>query len=120
MLGWKSIYRVVIITVACTTGISSCRSFTLHREPDLPELPIAYALQDAIDQALQTNRNDHELGISAAVIVPGYRTWTGATGNSHPGVLITVDMMFDGGSIEKNFEAALGRNWCRLFKELES
>jgi hypothetical protein len=52
MLGWKFIFRLAIITVACTIGISSCRSFTLHKEPDLPELPYANDLQEAIDQVL--------------------------------------------------------------------
>ncbi len=106
MLGWKFIFRLVIIIVACTMGISSCRSFTLDKEPDLPELPYAYGLQEAIDQVLLAYP-DYDLGISAAVIVPGYRTWTGVSGYSHQSVPITDDMLFIVGSVHKNFEAAL-------------
>ena len=50
---------------------------------------------------------DYDLGISAAVIVPGFKTWTGVSGNSQKNVPIEKDMLFDIGSIEKNFEATL-------------
>lgn len=106
MLGWKIIYRLVIITIACTMGIGSCRSFTFQKEPELPELPYVNDLQDAIDQVLLTYP-DYDLGISAAVLVPGHRTWTGTSGYSHQDVPITTDMLFDVGSVHKNFEAAL-------------
>ena len=107
MISWKTIFSFVIITAALSAGSSSCASFTAHNEPELPKLPYANELQDAIDQVMQTNPGHPELGISTAVIVPGYKTWTGITGNSHPGVPITEDMVFDIGSIEKNFQAAL-------------
>ena len=50
---------------------------------------------------------EYDLGISAAVLVPGYRTWTGASGYSHRSVPIADDMLFEVGSVQKNFEAAL-------------
>jgi D-alanyl-D-alanine carboxypeptidase len=73
----------------------------------LPELPFSQELQDALDQALLSNQGEEDLGISAAVIVPGYKPWSGVSGNSHPNVPIKPDMLFDAGSIAKNFEAAL-------------
>ncbi|MEJ2238210.1 MAG: serine hydrolase [Gemmatimonadales bacterium] len=73
----------------------------------LPDLPFAQELQDALDRALQEGQRDHDLGISAAVIVPGYEIWSGVSGNSHRGVPVTPDMLFDAGSVAKNFEAAL-------------
>jgi D-alanyl-D-alanine carboxypeptidase len=87
-------------------GISSCGLFPLDKEIDLPELPYTNNLQKAIDQVLLAYL-EYDLGISAAVLVPGYRTWTGASGYSHQSVLITNDMLFDVGSVQKNFEAAL-------------
>ncbi len=103
----KSLYSFTLISVICLLGYCLCSCDTFHAEPVLPTLPYAHELQAAIDQVLQANQGDHDLGISAAVIVPGYATWTGVSGNSHPGVPITADMLFDAGSIEKNFEAAL-------------
>jgi D-alanyl-D-alanine carboxypeptidase len=50
---------------------------------------------------------EYDLGISAAVLVPGYRTWTGASGYSHRSVPIADDMLFEVGSVQKNFEAAM-------------
>ena len=87
-------------------GISACSSFTIQNEPDLPELPYTKDLQEAIDQVLLAY-TDYGLGISAAVLVPGYRTWEGASGYSHQDVPITADMLLDVGSVQKNFEAAL-------------
>lgn len=106
MVGWKSI-NIIAIILACVVGISSCQQVTPLVEPDHPEVPFANALQEAIDRVQQTNQNHPALGISAAIIVPGYRTWTGVSGNSQPGVPLTEDMLFDAGSIEKNFQAAL-------------
>ena len=53
------------------------------------------------------HENRVNLGISAAIIVPGHRIWTGASGYSHQRVPVTTDMLFIVGSIQKNFEAAL-------------
>lgn len=103
---WRPVYRLLVITTFCAVGISSCNSLTLHKEPDLPELPYANNLQEVIDQVLLANP-DYDLGISAAVLVPGYRTWEGASGYSHQDVPISTDMLFDVGSVQKNFEAAL-------------
>jgi D-alanyl-D-alanine carboxypeptidase len=107
MVIWKLLRTLVLTSIICAVGTCSCSFSQVPEEASLPELPYASKLQEAIDQALQTDRGSHELGISAAVVVPGYRTWTGCSGISLPGVPITTDMLFDAGSIEKNFEAAL-------------
>ncbi len=71
------------------------------------DLPYANELQIALDQALHDWQGEYDVGISAAVIVPGYTPWVGVSGNSHPGVPVTNDMLFNMGSIAKSFEAAL-------------
>lgn len=71
------------------------------------DLPYAEELQIALDQALHDGQGDYDVGISAAVIVPGYKPWVGVSGNSRPGVPVTNDMLFNMGSIAKSFEAAL-------------
>lgn len=71
------------------------------------DLPFAQELQIALDQALLDGQGEYDVGISAAVIVPGYKPWVGVSGNSHPGVPVTDDMLFNVGSVAKSFEAAL-------------
>ena len=73
----------------------------------LDDLPYAKELQIALDQALKDGQGEYDVGISAAVIVPGYKPWVGVSGSSHPGVPVTDDMLFNVGSIAKSFEAAL-------------
>jgi D-alanyl-D-alanine carboxypeptidase len=107
MIGWKFLKKLLLISVISIGGICSCSSNTPHENSVLTELPFTSNLQDAITQALPSGQDQPELGISAAVIVPGYRTWMGVNGNSHADVPITTDMLFDAGSIEKNFQAAL-------------
>lgn len=79
-------------------------------QQDLNELPYAEELQAALDLALRDGQGEFDLGISAAVIVPGHEPWIGVSGNSHPGVPLTSDMLFNVGSIAKSFEAALALN----------
>ena len=59
MLGRKAFFRLVIILYACTMGTSSCSSVADRKEPDLPELPFANELQDAIVQALANYPPDY-------------------------------------------------------------
>ncbi len=77
---------------------------------ELDELPYAEKLQTALDNALRDGQGRYDLGISAAVIVPGYRPWVGVSGNSQPGNPLSSDMLFNVGSIAKSFEAALALN----------
>jgi D-alanyl-D-alanine carboxypeptidase len=107
MLGGKSVPARLLLIIALTSGLGACRSSDLAIAPDLPEVPFAPDLQAAIDQVFQDHLADHNLGVSAAVIIPGFRSWSGVSGNSHSDVPITQETVFDVGSIEKNFEAAL-------------
>jgi D-alanyl-D-alanine carboxypeptidase len=107
MSGLRTIAKLLTVAFVCLAGIASCRTLESNEEPDLTQLPFAHDLQGAIEQVLHTTQEQDELGISAAVIVPGYKTWFGVTGFSHPNVPITADMLFDVGSVQKNFEAAL-------------
>ena len=62
---------------------SACNLKNLESESDLPELPYAFDLQAAISQVLTENPVMHPLGISAAVIVPGYKPWSGVAGYTY-------------------------------------
>jgi D-alanyl-D-alanine carboxypeptidase len=93
---------IILATAACIPGPDGSLS---RLEAD--ELPYADELQRALERALLEGQGDYDLGISAAVIVPGYRAWTGAAGNSHSGMPVTEEMLFNVGSIAKSFEAAL-------------
>ena len=105
---WLSLLMLAVLSVLIA-GMSGCKPAVPDPPPaqDLPELPYAAQLQSALDQALQEGQGAHDLGISAAVLVPGYEPWLGVSGNSHPGALVTTDMLFNMGSIAKSFEAAL-------------
>ena len=91
-----------IVISGCTQGENLPSA-----EPDLEELPFVIELQDALERALVEGGKGQGRGISAALIVPGYAPWEGAAGNSHPGVPLTSDMLFNAGSVVKTFEAAL-------------
>jgi D-alanyl-D-alanine carboxypeptidase len=97
---------LLLISIVCAFGNLSCNPIIGHDELGLLELPFSQDLQQAIDQVL-LSYPDYHLGISASVTVPGYRTWTGVSGYSHQSAPITNNMVFDVGSIVKNFEAAL-------------
>ena len=92
---------ILLIGFTCVIGNSACT-----KQHSFSELPYSKELQEAIDQVWLAYP-DYDLGVSAAIIVPGYQTWTGVSGYSQPNIPITKDMLFDIGSIAKNFEAAL-------------
>jgi D-alanyl-D-alanine carboxypeptidase len=102
--GWalRSLLAAALVAAACARVPEADRG----REPR-PELPYGRELEGALDRAQQGGPGGHDLGISAAVIVPGYGMWSGVSGYSHPGVPVAADMLFDAGSIAKSFEAAL-------------
>ena len=106
MVIWKLLNRLLLVSVICSIGNTSCNTKTSYEDDRLPEVSYARELQDAIDLVLLAYP-DYDLGISAAILVPGHRTWTGVSGYSHQGVPITTDTLFIVGSIQKNFEAAL-------------
>ncbi len=75
---------------------------------ELQPLPFADELQKVLDDGLKASNG---AGISAAVLVPGYQPWVGVSGYSAVGpngfVPMRPEMLFQIGSIEKNFTATL-------------
>jgi CubicO group peptidase (beta-lactamase class C family) len=106
MITWKLLKSLLLISGICVIGNASCSTKINYKDESLPEFSYTHELQEAIDQVL-LSYPDYDLGISTAVIVPGHKTWTGASGYSHQHVPITADMLFGVGSIQKNFEVAL-------------
>jgi D-alanyl-D-alanine carboxypeptidase len=85
---------VVLMTIA----LSSCH----HDRKE--SAPIGTELRAAMEEALP---NSGAIGVSAAVVFPDGELWAGTTGISHEGAPLTTDMLFDIGSVAKNFQAAL-------------
>jgi D-alanyl-D-alanine carboxypeptidase len=100
------VFALTLISIICIFGNASCHANTGYEDDHLPELAYSQDLQEAIDLVLLAYP-EYDLGISAAAIVPGYRTWTGVSGYSQKDIPITTDMLFIVGSVQKNFEAAL-------------
>jgi D-alanyl-D-alanine carboxypeptidase len=90
------ILAYLLTTLGCTI-ISNASSLG-------PELPFGQELQEALDAGLEQHNG---FGMSAAVIVPGYTSWSGVSGLSHVATPITPETVFHAGSIGKNFIAAL-------------
>ena len=74
-----------------------------------PELPYANELQSTLDS---TRQMTNVMGVSTAVIVPGYEPWLGVSGESYPGQPINPDMLFDMASISKFILSALVLDLC--------
>ena len=70
------------------------------------ELPFAQRLQDALDSGRLTA---DVMGVSAAIIVPGYEIWLGVSGMSDPTTSESIKpgMLFDIASIGKMYLASL-------------
>jgi D-alanyl-D-alanine carboxypeptidase len=75
---------------------------TVDPSSALPELPFAQELQDALDNGLEQYGG---MGISAAIIVPGYANWLGVSGVSYGTTPITTDTLFSAGSATKLYTA---------------
>jgi len=73
------------------------------------ELPYAGELQKVLDS---TCRVSDVTGVSVALVVPGYNTWLGVSGESYPGKPIDPDMLFDMASIGKLITSALVFDLC--------
>ncbi|HUS87447.1 MAG TPA: serine hydrolase domain-containing protein [Bacteroidales bacterium] len=74
-----------------------------------PELPYAMELQDVLDR---TRQSTNVMGVSVAIIIPGYSPWLSVSGESYPAQPITPDMLFDMGSAGKLILAALVLDLC--------
>ena len=96
------LHTVVILLVLLPAGIEAPAAPVKTLPAVAPE--IAEKLQIALDGALAATGT---MGISAAVIMPDGKLWTGVSGLSHPGTPVTSDMLFDMGSTGKNLMAAL-------------
>jgi D-alanyl-D-alanine carboxypeptidase len=65
---------------------------------------LAQDLQDALDNVCSSKNIK---GASTAIVMPDFEIWTGVSGISHDTVEITPDMLFNIGSITKNYTAPL-------------
>jgi D-alanyl-D-alanine carboxypeptidase len=70
--------------------------------------PGAYSAPESLQATLASVRDSLGIrGVSAAVIFPDGRLWTGEAGESSPGVPIQAATLFDAGSVAKMFTAAV-------------
>lgn len=96
--------RQIFTTMFFGTFILSTSRCTLVAE-DPPvqqgplDLPYAEESQIAFEQALHDGQGEYDVGISAAVMVSGYKPWVGVSGNSRPGVAVKPDMLFNMGAL---------------------
>jgi D-alanyl-D-alanine carboxypeptidase len=101
---------VIILMFGCAPPATQLPQFSPSHSVsgELQPLPFADELQKVLDDGLKASNG---AGISAAVIVPGYQPWVGVSGFSAVGpngfVPMRPDMLFQTGSIEKNFTATL-------------
>ena len=95
--------KLFLFSLPLTFLLAGCRGQVL------PELPYATDLQGALDGARQST---NVMGVSVAIIVPGYSPWLGVSGESYPGHPITPDMLFDMASAGKLIMAALVLDLC--------
>jgi D-alanyl-D-alanine carboxypeptidase len=94
--------RFILTVTGIFLLLTACETLLESRSIDQPELPFAQELQGSLDHGLQQYGG---MGISAAVIVPEYETWTGVSGLSHETVPITPETPFSAGSINKMYTA---------------
>jgi D-alanyl-D-alanine carboxypeptidase len=104
MMRKKLVLEILAAALLLTGCAKPAAEPTLTAVPPLPqpEIPFAQELQDVLDNWLEEHRG---MGASAAVIVPGYKTWVGVSGVSHGKTPITPDTLFSAGSITKMFTA---------------
>jgi D-alanyl-D-alanine carboxypeptidase len=104
-----TVTATLLVSATAVLRFVGCSGDSCSPEPTSvrPILPFATELQAAIDTVLSDRGNEEFLGISAAVLVPGYEPWTGVSGWSHEGVPMARSLVFDAGSIAKTFEAVL-------------
>jgi len=89
------ILAVILMQTACETQLPTSST-------NQSDLPFAQELQQALENGLEQYGG---IGISAAVIIPGYKMWSGVSGVSHGSVPIKTDTLFSAGSINKMYTA---------------
>jgi len=102
ILSLSSLLVIILIITSCTGNQLGPKTSS-----EESELSLALKLQNSLDKALEAGSEGHQLGVSAAIIIPGEETWIGVAGVSHPDTPITPEMLFDIGSAEKNLQATL-------------
>ncbi len=100
-------FRTFLLVSCCLLLFVDCIPRDTENEIHLTDLPFTIQLQNSLKEVLVENPSDNPVGISAALIVPGYQPWHGVAGYSHANQPITPETLFNVGSIEKNFQAAL-------------
>ncbi|UCH63766.1 MAG: beta-lactamase family protein [Fidelibacterota bacterium] len=96
--------KTLIIILAAALPFASCQHATTSESQVTTQLPFARGLQNALDFAVKSSNGT---GVSAAIVIQGQGAWTGASGYSDSATQITPNMLFDIGSIGKNYLAAL-------------
>ena len=86
-------------------GICGCGG-QVQKTKTKANITYSQALQKALDDSRQ---KAEVVGASASVITPGEKNWNGVSGMSDPTTEepITPDMLFDIGSVGKNYIATL-------------
>ena len=92
---------IILLLTACRKPVTDLNS-TARSPKTQPELPFAQELQDVLESGLEKYGG---MGLSAAVIAPGYEMWSGASGVSFGNSPITPDTLFSAGSINKMYTA---------------
>lgn len=97
----KHKYFTIVILLAMLL-LTACGTPAANSPANHSALPFAQELQQALDNGLEQYGG---MGISAAVIIPGYEMWTGVSGISHGTTPILPDTLFSAGSINKMYTA---------------
>lgn len=100
----KIMTKIILLGTVLSLTVFTISPAVLAKPTSKPKPPFAKELQDALDNGLKKYNGK---GISVAVVVPGYKTWVGVNGVFHGTSPINPNMLFDAGSITKNFVAAL-------------
>jgi len=98
--------------VALALGLYGCAGQTNAQKHSISsDLPLPQTLQSALNEARE---KETVIGASASVIVADRPIWTGVSGMSDPTTetSITPDMLFDIGSVGKNYLATLILHLC--------
>ncbi|WP_170302558.1 serine hydrolase domain-containing protein [Desulfosarcina widdelii] len=105
-------YLLLYFVTVFTLGLYGCAGQTTAQKHFISsDLPLPQTLQSALDGARE---KETVIGASASVIVADQPIWTGVNGMSDPTTetFITPDMLFDIGSVGKNYLATLILQLC--------